>query len=92
MTIQAQNDKIISWKIISWAWWWRYNSNKSLKFWWALFYWDRFKKIRCNFKKLSQIIQKEFELNEDISIRNEKDVKILKAGDEIELIKVDASH
>ena len=28
----------------------------------------------------------------DVSIRNEKDVKILKAGDEIELIKVDASH
>ena len=53
-------------------------------------------------KKLSQIIQKEFELSEGISfvttkqpdvlIRNDKDVKRLKAGDEIELIQVDASH
>ena len=54
------------------------------------------------FKKLPQIIQKEFELNEDISfvitkrpdvlIRNDKDVKRLKSGDQIELIQVDASH
>ena len=53
-------------------------------------------------KNLSQIIQKEFELSEDISfvitkrpdvlIRNDKDVKRLKSGDEIELIQVDASH
>ena len=53
-------------------------------------------------KNLSQIIQKEFELSEDISfvitkrpdvlIRNHKDVKRLKSGDEIELIQVDASH
>ena len=53
-------------------------------------------------KNLSQIIQKEFELSEDISfvitkrpdvlIRNDKDVKRLKSGDEIELIQVDVSH
>ena len=53
-------------------------------------------------KNLSQIIQKVFELSEDISfvitkrpdvlIRNDKDVKRLKSGDEIELIQVDASH
>ena len=53
-------------------------------------------------KKLSQIIQREFELSEDISfvttkrpdvrIRNDKEVKKLKSEDEIELIQVDAPH
>ena len=53
-------------------------------------------------KKLTQIVQKEFELSKglsfvitkrpDILIRNDKNVKRLKAGDEIELIQVDASH
>ena len=53
-------------------------------------------------KNLSQIIQKEFELSEDIFfvitrrpdvlIWNDKDVKRLKSGDEIKLIQVDASH
>ena len=51
---------------------------------------------------LPQIIQEEFELSEDISfviakrldvlIRNDKDVKRLKAGHDIELIQLDASH
>ena len=53
-------------------------------------------------KRLSQIIQKEFKLSEHIFfvitkrqvalIRNDKTLKRFKAGHEIELIQIDASH